>query len=49
MVSGIVGGLILLVPACILAGAVGTFHHAYRTLAYLRLVSRDVPDSQPAG
>ena len=48
VVSGIVGGLILLIPACVLAGAVGTFHHAYWTLAYLRLVSRDVPEPQPA-
>ena len=41
VVAGIVGGLIFLVPACVLSGAVGTFNHSYWTLAYLRLTSRD--------
>ena len=29
VVAGIFGGLVFLVPACVLGGAVGTFNHAY--------------------
>lgn len=34
---GIIGGVLFLIPAAILTGAVGTYFHAYWTLAYLRL------------
>ena len=48
LVTGIVAALIL-VPLLLVAwGAVGAFNHAYWTLAYLRLASRETPDPQPA-
>lgn len=45
VVTGIIAGLILL-PIVIVATAVlGTFNHAYWTLAYLRITGADVPRS----
>ena len=37
IVAGVVAGVILLPALLVLAGAIGTFSHAYWTLAYLRL------------
>ena len=37
--AGIVGGLIFLVPFLVISGALGTFGHAYWTLAYLQLTT----------
>ena len=39
IVVGIVGGLLFLVIIVVISGALGTFSHAYWTLAYLRLVA----------
>ncbi len=36
---GVVGGLLFLIPYLMISGAVGTFNHAYWTLAYLRLTT----------
>lgn len=40
---GIAGGLLFLIPALVISGAIGTFNHAYWTLAYLRLVEPTPP------
>lgn len=40
IIVGLVLSLILSVPFIVLTGAIGTFHHAYWTLAYLRLTDR---------
>jgi hypothetical protein len=45
-VVGVVLGLVFSVPFIVLASAVGVFHQAYWTLAYLRLV-RPVQDPAP--
>jgi len=45
VIVGVIGGLILLALYLILSGAVGTFSHAYWTLAYLRLAE---PPATPA-
>jgi hypothetical protein len=39
IVVGIIGGLLFLIPYLLISGAVGTFNHAYWTLAYLRLTA----------
>jgi len=39
IVVGVVGGLLFVVPLVVISGAVGTFYHAYWTLAYLRLTA----------
>ena len=39
VVVGIVGGLLFLIPYLVIYGAVGTFNHAYWTLAYLRFTA----------
>jgi membrane-anchored glycerophosphoryl diester phosphodiesterase (GDPDase) len=39
IVVGIVGGLLFLVIIVVISGALGTFSHAYWTLAYLRIVA----------
>lgn len=41
LVAGIIAALILVPLLLVAMGAVGTLNHAYWTLAYLRLVSRD--------
>lgn len=37
VVAAVAGGLLFLIPALVLSGAVGTFNHTYWTLAYLQL------------
>jgi hypothetical protein len=39
IIAGVIAGLILLPILLVLSGAIGTFSHAYWTLAYLRLTS----------
>ncbi len=39
IIAGVIAGLILLPLLLVLAGAIGTFSHAYWTLAYLRLTT----------
>ncbi|MCA1687623.1 MAG: hypothetical protein LC714_03280 [Actinobacteria bacterium] len=46
--AGIVGGVILIPILLAITGAVGTFSHAYWTLAYLRLDERPGPGTEPA-
>lgn len=49
IVTGAVAALILVPLLLVATGAVGTFNHAYWTLAYLRLASRDaMPAARPA-
>ena len=49
VVAGAIAGLILLPLFLVASGAIGTFKHAYWTLAYLRLASRNaVPVANPA-
>lgn len=49
IVTGSVAALILIPLLLVATGAVGTFNHAYWTLAYLRLTSRDaMPAARPA-
>ena len=43
IVVGVVGGLLFLIPSLVISGAIGTFNHAYWTLAYLRLVEPTPP------
>lgn len=42
LVTGVIAALILVPLLLVAMGAVGTFNHAYWTLAYLRLTSRDI-------
>lgn len=42
---GIVGGLIFLAPMLVISGAVGSFNHAYWTLAYLQLTASRAEDA----
>lgn len=44
MVLGVVGGLVFLAVSAVISGALGTFNHAYWTLAYLRLTG---PENSP--
>ena len=46
IVTGIIAGLILLPLLIVAAAALGTFKHAYWTLAYLRISARDLPSSR---
>jgi hypothetical protein len=46
IIAGVIAGLILLPILLILTGAIGTFSHAYWTLAYLRLTS-GTPEATP--
>ena len=46
VVTGITAGLILLPLVIVAAAALGTFNHAYWTLAYLRISGRDLPSSR---
>jgi hypothetical protein len=43
IITGVIAGLILLPILLVLSGAIGTFSHAYWTLAYLRLTSGATP------
>jgi hypothetical protein len=43
VIAGVIAGLILLPILLVLSGAIGTFSHAYWTLAYLRLSSGATP------
>jgi hypothetical protein len=43
VITGVIAGLILLPILLVLSGAIGTFSHAYWTLAYLRLTSGATP------
>ena len=43
VIAGVIAGLILLPILLVLSGAIGTFSHAYWTLAYLRLTSGATP------
>ena len=50
IIAGVIAGLILLPLLLVAAGAIGTFSHAYWTLAYLRLTTPPMtsPDPSPA-
>ncbi len=43
IITGVIAGLILLPVVLVAAGALGTFSHAYWTLAYLRLTAPPTP------
>jgi hypothetical protein len=43
MIAAVPAGLIWIVLFLVLSGAIGTFSHAYWTLAYLRLTSGATP------
>jgi hypothetical protein len=43
IIAGVIAGLILLPLLLVTAGAIGTFSHAYWTLAYLRLTAPPTP------
>ena len=43
IIAGVIAGLILLPLLLVAAGAIGTFSHAYWTLAYLRLTAPPTP------
>ena len=45
-IAGVIAGLILLPPLLVATGAIGTFSHAYWTLAYLRLTP-GTPEATP--
>ena len=44
IIAGVIAGLILLPLLLVATGAIGTFSHAYWTLAYLRLTAPPTPD-----
>jgi hypothetical protein len=46
-VAGVIAGLILLPILLVATGAIGTFFHAYWTLAYLRLTAPPTPSPSP--
>jgi len=43
IVAAVIAGIALVVPLFVVAGAFGTFNHAYWTLAYLRLTAPPAP------
>jgi hypothetical protein len=47
IIAGVIAGLILLPLLLVVAGAIGTFSHAYWTLAYLRLTAPPTPSPGP--
>jgi hypothetical protein len=47
IIAGVIAGLILLPLLLVTAGAIGTFSHAYWTLAYLRLTPPTLPPGSP--
>ncbi len=50
VVAGVVGGVLFLVPFVLITAAIGTFNHAYWTLAYLRLTAQpSSPEPAPEG
>jgi hypothetical protein len=46
IVTGVMAGLILVPLVIVVAAALGTFNHAYWTLAYLRISGRELPSSR---
>ena len=48
IIAGVIAGLILLPLLLVTAGAIGTFSHAYWTLAYLRLTTPPTPSPDPS-
>ena len=46
IVTGVIAGLILVPLIIVVAAALGTFNHAYWTLAYLRISGRELPSSR---
>ena len=46
IVTGVIAGLILVPLVIVVAAALGTFNHAYWTLAYLRISGRELPSSR---
>jgi hypothetical protein len=48
IIAGVIAGLILLPLLLVAAGAIGTFSHAYWTLAYLRLTAPPTPSPGPS-
>jgi hypothetical protein len=48
IIAGVIAGLILLPILLVAAGAIGTFSHAYWTLAYLRLTTPSTTSPSPA-
>jgi hypothetical protein len=46
IVMGVLAGLILVPLVLVVTAALGTFSHAYWTLAYLRISGRDLPSSR---
>jgi hypothetical protein len=49
IIAGVIAGLILLVPVVVASGALGTFTHAFWTLAYVRLRALRGESSAPGG
>ena len=47
IIAGVIAGLILLPILLVATGAIGTFSHAYWTLAYLRLTAPPAPSPTP--
>jgi hypothetical protein len=47
IIAGVIAGLILLPLLLVTTGAIGTFSHAYWTLAYLRLTAPPTPSPTP--
>ncbi len=47
IIAGVIAGLILLPLLLVATGAIGTFSHAYWTLAYLRLTTPPIPSPDP--
>ena len=47
IVAGVVAGVILVPLLLVATGAIGTFSHAYWTLAYLRLTAPPTPAPSP--
>ena len=45
IVTGVMAGLILVPLVIVVVAALGTFNHAYWTLAYLRISGRELPSS----
>jgi hypothetical protein len=48
IIAGVIAGLILLPLLLVATGAIGTFSHAYWTLAYLRLTTPPTPSPDPS-
>lgn len=48
IIAGVIAGLILLPILLVATGAIGTFSHAYWTLAYLRVTAPPTPSPDPS-